>query len=170
MTNMARVHYEIDDDLHRRAKAAAAMEGITLKSLIEEGMELRITAAGLVNSDIRSELAEKLEWEADWRRHIAEEWPDDERNPRAAALIQSAADIVRGLPSDDERLGRIRAAYAPFGTLGFGEDAHLVLKAAGFQGARTADELLNLLAAAADHDLDSEQVDDEDDHQAPDRR
>lgn len=39
---MPRIHYEIPDDLHRRAKAAAAMEGITLKELLERGLELAI--------------------------------------------------------------------------------------------------------------------------------
>jgi hypothetical protein len=31
-----RIHYEIDDDLHRRAKAAAALRGQTLKECVEE--------------------------------------------------------------------------------------------------------------------------------------
>jgi len=30
-----RIHYEIDDDLHRRAKAAAALRGQTLKEFVE---------------------------------------------------------------------------------------------------------------------------------------
>ena len=37
-----RIHYEIDDDLHRRAKAAAALRGQTLKEFVEEAL------AGLV--------------------------------------------------------------------------------------------------------------------------
>jgi hypothetical protein len=36
---VARVHYEIPDDLHRRAKATAAMRGITLKDLLIEALE-----------------------------------------------------------------------------------------------------------------------------------
>lgn len=39
MTCMARIHYEIDDNLHRRSKAAAAMQGITLKAFIEHALE-----------------------------------------------------------------------------------------------------------------------------------
>jgi predicted HicB family RNase H-like nuclease len=34
-----RIHYEIDDDLHRRAKAAAALRGQTLKEFVEEALE-----------------------------------------------------------------------------------------------------------------------------------
>lgn len=34
MDTVARIHYEIPDDLHRRAKAAAAIEGITLKDFL----------------------------------------------------------------------------------------------------------------------------------------
>jgi uncharacterized protein (DUF1778 family) len=36
MTRVARIHYEIPDDLHRRVKAAAAMRGMTLKDCIVE--------------------------------------------------------------------------------------------------------------------------------------
>jgi predicted HicB family RNase H-like nuclease len=33
------VHYEIADDLHRRAKAAAAMQGMTLKEFVIQALE-----------------------------------------------------------------------------------------------------------------------------------
>ena len=32
------VHYDIDDELHRRVKAAAAREGITLKAAVEQAL------------------------------------------------------------------------------------------------------------------------------------
>lgn len=35
---VARIHYEIDDELHRRVKAAAAMRGITLKDAVTEAL------------------------------------------------------------------------------------------------------------------------------------
>jgi hypothetical protein len=38
MPDVARIHYEIDDDLHRRAKAVAALEGETLKRLVEKAI------------------------------------------------------------------------------------------------------------------------------------
>lgn len=38
MSPMARVHYEIPDDLHRRAKARAAMDGKTLKDFLIEAL------------------------------------------------------------------------------------------------------------------------------------
>ena len=38
LLGMARIHYEIPDDLHRRAKAAAALRGITLKDLIIDAL------------------------------------------------------------------------------------------------------------------------------------
>lgn len=43
---MTRVHYEIDDDLHRQAKAAAALEGITLKEFVEDALAAAVTEAG----------------------------------------------------------------------------------------------------------------------------
>jgi predicted HicB family RNase H-like nuclease len=39
VTDVARIHYEIDDDLHRRAKSAAALQGITLKAFLEQALE-----------------------------------------------------------------------------------------------------------------------------------
>lgn len=38
MTAVARIHYEIDDDLHRRAKSQAALKGITLKEYVETAL------------------------------------------------------------------------------------------------------------------------------------
>ena len=40
-----RIHYEIDDDLHRRAKAAAALRGQTLKEFVEEALEQLVDQA-----------------------------------------------------------------------------------------------------------------------------
>lgn len=39
MSTVARIHYEIPDDLHRRAKAAAALAGVTLKDFLQEALE-----------------------------------------------------------------------------------------------------------------------------------
>ena len=39
MTRVVRVHYEVDDDLHRRVKTAAASEGVTLKAYLEQALE-----------------------------------------------------------------------------------------------------------------------------------
>lgn len=39
MTTVARIHYEIPDDLHRRAKSAAALAGVTLKDFLQEALE-----------------------------------------------------------------------------------------------------------------------------------
>lgn len=35
MSTVARIHYEIPDDLHRKAKSAAALNGQTLKDFLE---------------------------------------------------------------------------------------------------------------------------------------
>jgi predicted HicB family RNase H-like nuclease len=40
-----RIHYEIDDELHRRAKAAAALRGQTLKEFVEESLEQLVKKA-----------------------------------------------------------------------------------------------------------------------------
>jgi hypothetical protein len=42
---VARIHYDIPDDLHRRAKAAAALEGLTLKDWLISVM-IRAVEAG----------------------------------------------------------------------------------------------------------------------------
>lgn len=36
---VARIHIEVPDDLHRRAKAAAAMQGVTLKDFVIHALE-----------------------------------------------------------------------------------------------------------------------------------
>lgn len=45
MSTVARIHYEIPDDLHRRAKAAAAMKGQTLKDFITEALAAAVEKA-----------------------------------------------------------------------------------------------------------------------------
>jgi predicted HicB family RNase H-like nuclease len=40
---VARIHYEIPDDLHRRAKSAAALQGITLKDFVIHALEQATT-------------------------------------------------------------------------------------------------------------------------------
>jgi predicted HicB family RNase H-like nuclease len=42
---MARVNYEVPDDVHRRAKAAAALEGITLREFIIQAMQAALDKA-----------------------------------------------------------------------------------------------------------------------------
>lgn len=44
MSEMTRVHYEIPDELHRRAKAAAAMRGVTLKDFLIDALERSVEA------------------------------------------------------------------------------------------------------------------------------
>lgn len=39
MQTVARIHYEIDDDLHRKAKSAAALAGVTLKEFVIAALE-----------------------------------------------------------------------------------------------------------------------------------
>lgn len=45
MTTVARIHYEIPDDLHRRAKSAAALAGQTLKDFLQEALENAVKKA-----------------------------------------------------------------------------------------------------------------------------
>lgn len=39
VSRVARIHYEIPEDLHRRVKSAAAMRGLTLKAWVIEALE-----------------------------------------------------------------------------------------------------------------------------------
>ena len=48
-----RIHYEIDDDLHRRAKAAAALRGQTLKEFVEEALAQLVEQAEKVQGKRR---------------------------------------------------------------------------------------------------------------------
>jgi predicted HicB family RNase H-like nuclease len=43
---MALINYELPDDLHRRAKAAAALRGVTLKDFVIEALEQAVRSAG----------------------------------------------------------------------------------------------------------------------------
>jgi hypothetical protein len=39
---VVRIHYELPEDLHRRAKAAAAMDGLTLREFLMRALEQAI--------------------------------------------------------------------------------------------------------------------------------
>lgn len=36
------IHYEVPDDLHRRAKAAAAIQGVTLKEYVTAALDAAV--------------------------------------------------------------------------------------------------------------------------------
>ncbi|HEX6236373.1 MAG TPA: DUF1778 domain-containing protein [Acidimicrobiales bacterium] len=40
---VGRIHYEIPDDVHRDAKAAAGLEGVTLRDFLISALEQRAT-------------------------------------------------------------------------------------------------------------------------------
>ena len=44
MSDVARIHYLIDDELHRRAKAQAALAGMTLRAYIERAITWAVEA------------------------------------------------------------------------------------------------------------------------------
>lgn len=41
--NVGRIHYEIPDDVHRDAKAAAGLEGVTLREFLIRALQERAT-------------------------------------------------------------------------------------------------------------------------------
>lgn len=49
------VHYTIDDELHRRAKIAAAQLGITLKEFLERALEEKVKAVERKSARRRSQ-------------------------------------------------------------------------------------------------------------------
>jgi len=51
MPRVARVHYEIPDDLHRKAKAAAAMQGQTLRAFIVQALADAVVKAERADAD-----------------------------------------------------------------------------------------------------------------------
>lgn len=62
---------------------------------------------------IREYVARHFVREADWRWGVAERFPQEAwRNNRAALGLSNAADEVRKLPADDERLARLAELVA----------------------------------------------------------
>jgi len=43
---MPRIHYEIPEELHRRAKAEAALKGLTLRDFLIEALERAVAGNG----------------------------------------------------------------------------------------------------------------------------
>ena len=43
---MPRIHYEIPDDLHRQAKAEAALKGVTLRDFLIQALERAVAENG----------------------------------------------------------------------------------------------------------------------------
>jgi len=76
-----------------------------------------------------SAIIEILIAQAEWREHKAEEYPDDERNLRAASALRAAAEYVGVLPDDDQRLRVIDATDVDHPG---GERTHEVLRRVGF--------------------------------------
>jgi Shedu protein SduA, C-terminal len=87
---------------------------------------------------VRTMLAQDFEHKADWRDAKAAEYPEDERNERAAEGLRELAAYVRTLPDDDPRLQAIDSAWhtgdadptAPdmiLTSYGFGPGSHLGL-------------------------------------------
>ncbi len=50
MSNVAAINYEIPDDVHRRAKAEAALRGMTLKDFLIEALEAHAQRPGPTQS------------------------------------------------------------------------------------------------------------------------
>lgn len=43
---MPRIHYEIPDELHRQAKAEAALQGVTLRDFLIKALERAVASNG----------------------------------------------------------------------------------------------------------------------------
>jgi hypothetical protein len=61
---------------------------------------------------VKERLAGDFERKAEWRDQMAEEWPDDARNARAAEGLRGLAQYVRTLPNDDPRLRRLASVWS----------------------------------------------------------
>jgi len=67
--------------------------------------------------DIRECIADRLDGNAEWRESVAERYPDDQRNAKAAHAMRACAAYVRELPADDPRLVELDSmswGYTPF--------------------------------------------------------
>ena len=45
MRTVALIHYDIPDDLHRRAKSSAALQGVTLKDFLIQALDVATKTA-----------------------------------------------------------------------------------------------------------------------------
>lgn len=57
-------------------------------------------------------LAEAAEHTAEWRRHVGQRFPGDERNADAAERLRALAADIRTLPADDETVIAYEAAMS----------------------------------------------------------
>src|SRR5271166_4802226 len=81
-------------------------------------------------SDLKTMIAEDFENTASWRESLTEQYPDDERNERAAQGLYGAAEYVRTLPGDDSRLHDIATAISS--EIADSEGPHRILRGYGF--------------------------------------
>ncbi len=75
-------------------------------------------------------IAEDFENTASWRESLTEQYPDDERNERAAQGLYDAAEYVRTLPDDDSRFHDIATAISS--EIADSEGPHRILRGYGF--------------------------------------
>ena len=120
---------------------------------------------------IRRALSKFLREQAEWREYVAQDYPDDMRNLRAASGLRVLADYVTALPEGDDRLQRL----APWMV---GEDlmlppvAEMALKQWWFHNILASptaegcsDEVDHIVKVAEEEELnnpDREHLDDED--------
>ena len=99
-------------------------------------------------------MGEILENQARWRETVAEDYPDDVRNTRAADALRGLAAYVRELPADDRRLLRIASAAQgdDMRVAAAGEKWHEVVDRYGFHSQPWPSDGLDIVAAAVEHD------------------
>lgn len=98
-------------------------------------------------------LSDHLLDQSNWRSLKAEEYPDDQRNERAADALSDAGYAVAEIPDDDPRLVKMdNAHWFDDGLCSPGEHGREVIRGYGFYHAGNVERLLDDLADAADQD------------------
>jgi hypothetical protein len=100
---------------------------------------------------VRDSLINEVACTADWRREKAAEYPDDERNNQAAALLDSLAAELDGLEASDALWTKYAECWeGETGGVLIAEDISTFLREVGFStfpssGREFLDELLHRL-------------------------
>lgn len=96
-----RMNISVPDDL----AAEVRRHGIPVSEIAQAALRQAVADSRSARlADLREGIAQEAESSAGWRRAVAEDYPDDDRNIRCADTLDGLAGYVRGLPDDDPQL------------------------------------------------------------------
>ena len=146
-----RMNISVPDSLAQMARDL----DLPISRICQEALQ---DAAARSAGKVRTDLAELVENQANWRSMVAEEYPDDPRNPQAERCLRELADYVRGLPEDDPRLVRAAALAGSISgdawmVIGAGEESQYVLGKYGFHDQPRPSDGLDRIIETSEQDV-----------------